>query len=63
MKKIVLIVSILALCLVPVLFTACSNVSQRDLLTTGYVCSDDGYEFFAYDVYHTEGETKTWLAR
>lgn len=59
MKKIVLIVSILALCLVPVLFTACSNVSQRDLLTTGYVCSDDGYEFFAYDVYHTEGETKT----
>ena len=59
MKKVLLTVLILALCAVPVLFTACSNVSQRDLLTTGYVCSDDGYEYFSYDVYQKDGEQKT----
>ena len=59
MKKVLLTVLILAIIAVPVMLTACSNVSQRDLLTTSYVCSDDGYEYFAYDVYHKDGETKT----
>ena len=59
MKKVLLIILILALCSAPVLFAACSNVSQRDLLTTGYVCSENGYEYFAYDVYHAEGNEKT----
>ena len=58
MKKVLLAVLILILCSVPVLFAACSNVSQRDLLTTGYVCNNDGYEYFAYDVYHKDGEGK-----
>lgn len=54
MKKVVLIILILALCACPILFAACSNVSQRDLTMFSYVCSDDGYEFFSYDVYHEE---------
>ncbi len=58
MKKVLLAVLILILCSVPVLFAACSNVSQRDLLTTGYVCSENGYEYFAYDVYHKDGNAK-----
>ena len=58
MKKILVAVLILVLCATPLLFTACSNVSQRDLLTTGYVCSADGYEYFAYDVKTTNEEGK-----
>ena len=59
MKKVLLAVLIIVLCASPMVFAACSNVSQRDLLTTGYVCSDDGYEYFSYDVYQKDGEQKT----
>ena len=54
MKKVFLIILILVLCAAPLVFTACSNVSQRDLLTMGYVCSPDGYELFTYDVNYVE---------
>ena len=54
MKKILLIVMLLVLAATPLLFTACSNVSQRDKLMPGYSCSDDGYELFTYAVYHDE---------
>lgn len=54
MKKILLTILILALCASPLLFAACSNVSQRDLLTFSYVCSENGYELFTYEVF--EGE-------
>ena len=54
MKKILLIVMLLVLAATPLLFTACSNVSQRDKLMPGYSCSDDGYELFTYAVYHEE---------
>ena len=59
MKKVLLAVLIIVLCASPMVFAACSNVSQRDLLTTGYVCSADGYEYFAYDVYQKDGNGKT----
>lgn len=54
MKKFLLTILILVLCATPLLFTACSSVSQRDLLTTGYVCSKDGYESFDYNVYKAD---------
>ena len=50
MKRVFLIILILVLCAMPILFAACSNVSQRSLLSTSYVCSDDGYELFTYEV-------------
>lgn len=54
MKKVLLVILILVLCAAPLVFTACSNVSQRDLLTMGYVCSPDGYELFTYDMNYLE---------
>lgn len=51
MKKFLLIILILALCASPLLFAACSNVSQSSLLSFSYVCSEDGYELFTYDVF------------
>lgn len=54
MKKVLLIILILALSLLPMAFAACSSVSQRDLLTAGYVCGEDGYELFSYDVFKGE---------
>ena len=54
MKKVILILLILVLCAAPLAFTACSNVSQRDLLTMGYVCSPDGYELFTYQMNYLE---------
>ena len=56
MKKVLLVVLILALSATPLLFAACSSVSQRDLLTTGYVCSKGGYEYFAYDVFKADDD-------
>ena len=56
MKKLLLTILILVLCATPLLFTACSSVSQRDLLTTGYVCGKDGYESFDYDVFKADEE-------
>ncbi|MBO7390578.1 MAG: hypothetical protein J6U39_03935 [Clostridia bacterium] len=58
MKKVLLVILILTLCAAPLLFAACSSVSQRDLLTTGYVCSKDGYELFTYDVYMADEADK-----
>ena len=58
MKKVVFAVLILVLCCTPLLFTACSNVSQRELLSTSYVCGDDGYELFTYDVYRLDDAGK-----
>ena len=54
MKKFLLIVLLLVFAATPLLFTACSNVSQRDKLMPGYSCSDDGYELFTYNVFHEE---------
>ena len=54
MKKFLLIVLVFALAATPLLFAACSNVSQRDKLMQGYSCSDDGYELFVYSVFHDE---------
>ena len=50
MKKILPIVLILVCCALPMVFASCGSVSQRSLLSTGYVCSDDGYELFTYEV-------------
>ena len=50
MKKVLLVVLILILGATPIVFSGCSNVSQRELLSTSYVCGDDGYELFTYDV-------------
>ena len=58
MKKVLLVILILTLCATPLLFAACSSVSQRDLLTTGYVCGKDGYELFTYDAYKADEEDK-----
>ncbi|GEM_PF-2018572 len=53
MKKIVLVLLVLLLCFTPLVLTACSNVSQAQLLSTGYVCTQPGgYELFSYDVYY-----------
>lgn len=54
MKKFLLIVLLLVIAATPLLFTACSNVSQRDKLMPGYSCSDNGYELFSYNVFHQE---------
>lgn len=61
MKKVLLVILILTLCATPLLFAACSSVSQRDLLTTGYVCNKGGYELFTYDVYQADEEDKFTL--
>ena len=58
MKKVLLAVLILVLCATPLLFTACGSVSQRDLLTTSYVCSQNGYEYFEYDIFHADDDGK-----
>ena len=52
MKKALLIVLILLVAASPIALTACSNVSQAQLLSTAYVCTvPGGYELFTYDVY------------
>ena len=53
MKKALLIVLILLVAASPIALTACSSVSQAQLLSTAYVCDvPGGYELFTYDVYH-----------
>ena len=54
MKKLCLLLLILVLAATPLLFAACSNVSQRDKLMPGYSCADDGYELFTYNVFSQE---------
>jgi len=53
MKKALLIVLILLVAAAPIALTACSSVSQAQLLSTAYVCNvPGGYELFTYDVYY-----------
>ena len=59
MKKVFLAILIFVLCATPLLFTGCSNVSQRELLSTSYVGGDNGYELFTYDVYQQVNGTFT----
>lgn len=53
MKKIFLVLLILVLTAIPLLLTACNNVSQTDKLMQGYSC--DEYELFTYNVYYKGG--------
>ena len=53
MKKTLLILLILMLAASPIALSACSSVSQAQLLSTAYVCTvPGGYELFTYDVYY-----------
>ena len=53
MKKTFLVLLILVLTAIPLLLTACNNVSQTDKLMQGYSC--DEYELFTYNVYYKGG--------
>ena len=59
MKKVLLIILILVVAALPVAFAACSRAAQSTRLSTGYVCSKDGYELFTYDAFYKETKIGT----
>jgi len=59
MKKILLVLLILVVAALPMAFAACSRTTQSSRLSTGYVCTKDGYELFSYRVFKGEQEIGT----
>ena len=63
MKKLLLLILVLAICVLPLTFAACSNVSQANKLFMSYACDDGGSELFTYTVYYQETPIGTMTMR
>lgn len=55
MKKIILVIMIIAITLTTSVLVACSQVNQLNMLSMGWL----DYECYTYNVYHTEGKDST----
>ncbi|HCU56242.1 MAG TPA: hypothetical protein DIC18_02780 [Clostridiales bacterium] len=60
MKKVILLILVAVLIALPITLTACSSVSQRSMLMSALVCSEEGSETFIYNVHlpKVNAETK-----